>query len=229
MTDRAREALFSSLGGLVVDALVVDLFAGSGSLGLEALSRGARSAVFVERSREAVGCLRKNVEAVGLGGRVVPADVGRYLAVTHDIFDLAFVDPPYALSLASVAELLVGLDGRLVGGATVVLHRRVGEEAPVTPPGWRQVDERVYGDSLLRRFEKVDEDVEAADLRRVGGDGEPESEAAGNAWKGGSGSDPDRREASDRRREEVEIDRQQNVLGELGTTGGASSVGSVDS
>ena len=106
LTGRAKEALFSSLGGRVVDADVVDLYAGTGSIGLEALSRGASRVVFVEKGRSALGALRKNIDAVGLGGDVVSEDVGAFLARVHDTFDLAFVDPPYALPLASLATVL---------------------------------------------------------------------------------------------------------------------------
>ncbi len=77
--DRVREAVFSSLGEVVVDAAVLDLFAGTGSLGLEALSRGASAATFVEHDRAALLVLRRNIEAVGLGGIVVAIDVNRFV------------------------------------------------------------------------------------------------------------------------------------------------------
>ncbi len=79
ITDRAKESIFSSLGDRVVGARVLDLYAGSGAFGLEALSRGSASAEFVERGREAVGVLRRNVESTGLGGRIVADDVVRFL------------------------------------------------------------------------------------------------------------------------------------------------------
>ena len=106
MTDRAWEALFSSLGLKVSGARVLDLYAGSGSLGLESLSRGAASAVFVERGREALDALRRNVARLGLGGEVRREDVEGYLDRCRTRFDLVFVDPPYSLSLASVEEVL---------------------------------------------------------------------------------------------------------------------------
>jgi 16S rRNA (guanine966-N2)-methyltransferase len=153
MTDRAREGLFSSLGAAVIDARVLDLYAGSGSLGLEALSRGAHSAVFVERGRAALAVLRANVAAVGLGGEVVAGDVGEYLARPTGPFDLAFVDPPYALPLGSVEQVLGGLARRLTAGGTAVLHRRAGEGlAP--PPGLEIADRRRYGDSEITRLVK---------------------------------------------------------------------------
>jgi len=154
MTDRAREALFSALGPRVSSARVLDLYAGSGSLGLEALSRGARSAVFVEQDREALMALRRNVATVGLGGEVVRGDAGRYLDRCGLNFDLVFVDPPYALSLASVQEVLSKLEPLLYAAATVVVHRRVGEDPPVGPDGLNLVGERTYGDSRLWTFRK---------------------------------------------------------------------------
>jgi 16S rRNA (guanine966-N2)-methyltransferase len=155
MTDRAREGLFSSLGTAVVDARVVDCYAGSGSLGLEALSRGATDAVFIERDRKAVSALRQNVEAVGLGGRVVVADVAGFLATFHGGIDLAFVDPPYELALPSVAEVLARIADHLEPGGTVIVHRRRGGEPPVTA-GLALMDRKTYGDTELFRLMKED-------------------------------------------------------------------------
>ena len=96
-TDRVREAWMSALGPDVVDARVVDLFAGSGALGLEALSRGAASVVLVERARGALTAIRANIERLGAEDevRVVSDDVFRYLGRVDEPFDLAFADPPY--------------------------------------------------------------------------------------------------------------------------------------
>lgn len=154
MMDRAKEAIFSSLGPRVVDATVLDLYAGSGSLGLEALSRGAADAVFVERSRIALEALRTNVAAVDLGGSVVARDVEVFLADSTDTFDMAFVDPPYALALPSVANVLGLLAPRLAEGAVVILHRRAGGAPPDLPTGLVEVDRRRYGDAEITRIEK---------------------------------------------------------------------------
>ena len=153
MTDRAREGVFSSLGTWVPGARVLDLYAGSGSLGLEALSRGAESAVFVERGRAALAALRANVAAVGLGGRVIAGDVAAYLSQAAEEFDLAFVDPPYAVPLASVEQILGGLMPLLAAGGIVVLHRRAGEGL-TPPPGLGVDDRRRYGDSEMTRLVK---------------------------------------------------------------------------
>ena len=154
MTDRAREALFSSLGSRLIGSRVLDLYAGSGSLGLEALSRGASSAVFVDKGREALTALRKNVAAVGLGGEIVAGDTDRYLEGCESSFDLVFVDPPYALSLASVQEVLSKLEPLLESDATVVVHRRVGEDPPAGPAVLTRVGDRRYGDSRLWTYRK---------------------------------------------------------------------------
>lgn len=148
MTDRAREAIFNILGPDVVDAVVLDLYAGTGSMGLEALSRGAASVAFVEADRNVAEVCRRNIEAVGLGGRVTVERVERVLARPATTrYDLAFVDPPYPLDISSVQEVLAALVPHLAPGATVLVHRRVGEPVPEAP--WPLVDERVYGSAQL--------------------------------------------------------------------------------
>ncbi|MGH8935719.1 MAG: 16S rRNA (guanine(966)-N(2))-methyltransferase RsmD [Acidimicrobiia bacterium] len=153
MTDRAKEALFSSLGRAVEGARVLDLFAGSGSLGIEALSRGAVSVIFVERHRRALQALRRNLAATGLEGSVVAEEAGHYLRRADGGVDLAFVDPPYALSLASVEEILRNLSPLLAEGAQVIVHRRAGQPAPQAP-GLGLTDRRRYGDSELWRYQR---------------------------------------------------------------------------
>ena len=154
MMDRVREALFSSLGARIPGSRVLDLYAGSGSLGLEALSRGAESSVFVEQGRAALDALRENVEMIGLDGVVVAVDVASFLRSTPEQFDVVFVDPPYALELASVSEILELITKKVSVGGTVVLHRPDGEEPPVEPPGLTCVDERRYGRTRLWRYER---------------------------------------------------------------------------
>ncbi len=157
LTDRVREALFSSLGALVMGAEVLDLYAGTGSIGLEALSRGAARVTFVENDRRTAGVLRDNVAAVGLGGDVVTMDVGAYLARAGGAADLAFVDPPYALPLASVLDVLERLEPILADGAVVVVHRRRGDVLPGHLGSLLLSDRRRYGDAELWRFTKEPE------------------------------------------------------------------------
>ena len=154
MMDRVKEALFSSLGSRVIDAAVLDLYAGSGSLGIEALSRGAASATFVEMGRPALASLRSNLELVGLPGEVVATDVAAYLAGTGDRFDLVFVDPPYRLSLALLEDVLVAAAGVLGNGGVMVVHRRAGEAQPKQPAGITLRDDRRYGDTQLWIYQR---------------------------------------------------------------------------
>jgi 16S rRNA (guanine966-N2)-methyltransferase len=154
MMDRVKEALFSSLGARVVDARVLDLYAGSGALGIESLSRGAASVTFVENGRAALDTLRANLGTLEFEGRVVAGDVGGFLAAAGDLYDLVFVDPPYRLSLALVGEVLAGAAALMANGGTMVVHRRSGEGAPATPPGTDLVDDRRYGTTQLWLYRK---------------------------------------------------------------------------
>lgn len=154
LTDRAREALFASLGWRVEAAAVLDLFAGSGALGIEALSRGAATATFVEKDRRALAALRRNLDATGFDARVVAGTVMSFLAGASDRYDLVFVDPPYAMSLASVEGILASLAPLVRNGGTVVVHRRTGGPAPQAPEGLDPAGSKRYGDAELWRFTK---------------------------------------------------------------------------
>jgi 16S rRNA (guanine966-N2)-methyltransferase len=153
MTGRARESVFSILGARVVDADVLDLYAGSGSLGLEALSRGAASAVFVERSPAALGCLRANIDAVGLGGHVVAGDAATILGRVHGPFGIVFVDPPYAAEDRVVGRLLAKVGPVLTERGLVVVHRR-GSGPSDRPEFLTSIDERRYGDAVVTLMER---------------------------------------------------------------------------
>jgi 16S rRNA (guanine966-N2)-methyltransferase len=126
-SDRAREAIFSSLGAAVVDARVLDLFAGSGAMGLEALSRGAAHCRFVERDAQALDAIRANVDALGERERTTiekanASTVLKRLVDAGETFDLIIVDPPYE-SVATLAPTLADLLPRaLAGGGRVVLE-----------------------------------------------------------------------------------------------------------
>lgn len=154
MTDRMRESLFSSIAARLPNARVLDLYAGSGSMGLEALSRGAESAVFVEKDRDALDTLRANLDAIGLGGTVVASDVDAFLVRCSQVFDIAFVDPPYAVPLASVVETVDKLSPLLTQGAVVVVHRRYGDDLPSRLEDLVLVDQRRFGGAELWRYEK---------------------------------------------------------------------------
>jgi 16S rRNA (guanine966-N2)-methyltransferase len=151
-SDRVREALFSMLGPLD-DQVALDLFAGSGALGLEALSRGASRAVFVERDRRALATLRANVTTLGLSAErawVRPGDAGRVArdAVARaEAYDLVFLDPPYRLAAGLGAALGVTLTGLLTPDARVVTESSERAPMALTLP---ITQERRYGDTLIR-------------------------------------------------------------------------------
>ena len=152
-TGRAKEAVFSSLHQHMPGSLVLDLFAGSGSLGLEALSRGAQSAVFVENDRAAIAVLADNLVSVGLGGDVVNADVERFLERHLRTYTLVFVDPPYAFADERVDRILGLVEDRLSEDGRIVVHRRAGGTAPESD-NLQCTDRRRYGDSEIWIFEK---------------------------------------------------------------------------
>ena len=145
--DRVREALFSILGD--VDGLaVLDLFAGSGALGIEALSRGAASAQFVDSSDRAVATIRRNLKALGLHAQVQRRDALAFLAAGDDgsPYDVVFVDPPYDLASRLAAPLAERLPTRLTGEARIVTES--DKRHPLLLP-FPLVRERVYGDTRL--------------------------------------------------------------------------------
>ena len=159
LTDRAREAVFSALAGSVPDADVLDLYAGSGSIGIEALSRGARRAVFVETGREALQALRQNLTDLGFGNAtVIGQDVDDFLRTSSDRFDVIFFDPPWALGTAVLTEQMERADRLAEYGAEMVVHRRRTDPTPDPPEGWRLLTTRRYGDSAMHRYEKLSAD-----------------------------------------------------------------------
>lgn len=149
--DRVKESVFSSLGGQVVDARVADLFAGAGSFGIEALSRGAASVVFVEHGRKALAALRSNLESLGLTAHVEQADVARWVDGSRDTFDLVFCDPPWPLDQAALSSLLERLSPRLAPEASVVVTRRASDPVP-EPAGYAIDDDRRHGDTRIIRY-----------------------------------------------------------------------------
>ncbi len=154
-TDRVREAVFSSLGSRVEEADVADLYAGSGSFGLEALSRGARSATFVESSRRALSALRANIAAIGLGGEVTGGRVDDFLEGHQGQFDLVFLDPPWDLETSTVETQFALLDRLIRPGGTVVVSRRHTDSKPRAPKNWRLAADKRYGDTRILRYEKA--------------------------------------------------------------------------
>ncbi len=154
-TDRVKESVFSALGPeRLAGARILDLYAGTGALALEALSRGGRSAVLVERDPGAGRAIVANLDHTGMAGRAVlrRGDVGAVLAQpASEAFDLVFMDPPYDLpddELDRVIRLVVE-SGWASPTATLVVERAGGGGVPSWPPGWRSTWERCYGDTLV--------------------------------------------------------------------------------
>lgn len=155
-SDRAREGLFSTVQALLgpLDGLrVADLFAGSGAVGLEALSRGAAHALLVESHPRAVKIVRQNVETLGLpGAQVVGDKVERVVKRPPDEpYDLVFADPPYALSDEAAVELLESLrdNGWLAEDALVAFERSVRSPALAWPTGYMPERDRRYGEAVF--------------------------------------------------------------------------------
>lgn len=158
-SDRTREALFSILADRVKNAVLLDLFAGTGALGLEAMSRGARKAVFVDTSEEAVRLIRHNSELCGLseGCSVIRRDLTKGLSflkkgTSDPTFSLIFADPPYGKGLAEQVLKELVLHELVTDGGTVIIEESADWQSPaVLAPLWC-ADHRRYGDTGLWFF-----------------------------------------------------------------------------
>jgi len=156
-SDRAREGLFAtitSIAGPLDGARVLDLYAGSGAVGLEALSRGAGHVLLVEQGARAVRVIKENIEAIGLPGAVLVADrVERALArgPDGDRYDIVFADPPYALADAAVERVLSLLaeGGWLAPGALVIVERATRSGPVSWPDGFTPDRDRRYGEATF--------------------------------------------------------------------------------
>ncbi|MGZ8566944.1 MAG: 16S rRNA (guanine(966)-N(2))-methyltransferase RsmD [Actinomycetota bacterium] len=162
VSDRAREGLFSSLALEVPGARVLDLYAGTGAMGIEALSRGAEHAVFVDRSYQASAAIHGNLDRTHLADRatVVTRDAAAFLAeapATSGPFDLVLLDPPYDVAASELQRVLRGIGPDLLSdqGWTVVLTRGIKSSTPVIPVHWAVARELRYGDSLVILYREV--------------------------------------------------------------------------
>jgi 16S rRNA (guanine966-N2)-methyltransferase len=147
--DRAREGLFNVVMSEIKDARWLDLYAGSGAVGLEALSRGAAEVVLVESNPRAAAVIRENIARVGLGGaRLVAAPVERFLAGPATPFDVVFADPPYAVAVDKTL-LTLNDGGWLAPDALIVVERATRSGELSWPDGYLPVKSRKYGEATF--------------------------------------------------------------------------------
>ena len=166
ISDRVKESLFSILGPDTEDSVWLDMFAGTGSVGIEALSRGAYHVVFVDKAHQAVNTVRRNLELTGLAehAQVIRGDALRYVRQVNPdpLFDYVYVAPPQYRDLW--AEALVALDERplLAEYGQVIVQIHPKEYGPVALQSLEVVDERQYGSTLLLFYERIERDSEDA-------------------------------------------------------------------
>ncbi len=157
---KVREAIFDILGDAVIGARVLDLFAGTGALGIEALSRGAEMAVFVEDHPESLKVLRRNVESLDLEARtrVLPLAVHsalKKLAVQGQKYDLAFLDPPYGGEKAAAAVQALAAATVMAPGALVMVEHGRRDILPETAGNLQRLELRRYGDTQVAFYQAV--------------------------------------------------------------------------
>lgn len=162
--DRVREALFSALAEAIPGSRFLDLYAGTGSVGIEAWSRGAGQICWVERDRRVFGILEQNIRMLAVGGTdatLVPRcmEVAAFCrCVTADTFDIIYADPPYARNRDAAEEVLplLARSGALRPGGLLVMEQGAVEVRPEYPD-WEFLRERRYGAALLRFFRRKDQ------------------------------------------------------------------------
>lgn len=148
-TDMVRGALFNVLGNLIIDANIIDLYSGTGALGIEALSRGARNCVFVDNDDECINIIKKNLELTGLQGIVLKGDAEKVIAKLKDEkYDIVFADPPYGKDLAR--NLLSALDKcSILKNFTFVVIQHYKKDVIDEPLNWKKIQTKKYGDTVL--------------------------------------------------------------------------------
>ena len=154
--DRVKEALYNIIQFDVPAARVLDLFGGTGQLGIEALSREAKSAVFVDEREDACRLIKENLKRTKLEqfGRVIRSDYMAYLKTCRDKFDIILLDPPYAeVFLENSLKMITEID-ILQSGGIIVTERPIGKELPWNYPGYTRSKDYKYGKSLLTIYRK---------------------------------------------------------------------------
>jgi len=159
-TDRVREAVFAILGVVVEGSVVLDLFAGTGAMAIESLSRGAAEAVLVESSPAALPVLKGNLAALEVDGAVCLSldyrEAIRRLAAKGRTFTLVFLDPPYGKGLVGRSAELLSRAGILAPGAVVVAERASRDPEETLPAGWKERVDRRYGDTRITLYDIPD-------------------------------------------------------------------------
>jgi 16S rRNA (guanine966-N2)-methyltransferase len=153
-SDRVKQSIFNILGEEVEGKVVLDLFAGTGNLGIEALSRGAKKVSFVEKSRQALRLIKKNLLQCGMMGQseIVPKDVNRAIGILNErgeSFDLILMDPPYGKGL--IQKTLLKLQSNRIhrDESILVIEHNRREPLPKTIEGWNLIRERAIGDTVI--------------------------------------------------------------------------------
>ena len=157
ITDRVKEALFNIIQFEIPTARVLDLFGGTGQLGIEVLSREAKSAVFVDEREEACRLIRENLKRTKLEqqARVVRSDYMAYLKTCKDKFDIILLDPPYAeVFLENSLKMITEID-ILQSGGIIVAERPIGKELPWEFPGYSRSRDYKYGKTLITIYRKL--------------------------------------------------------------------------
>ena len=158
-TDHVKQAMFNILQFDLEGRRILDLFGGTGQLGIEALSRGAREAVFTDSSRTSIQLIRENLKRCGLEGKVLQTDALSYLA-RGEKFDVIFIDPPYDGGLyQAVLERINAVDN-LTEGGIIVCEARAGTVLPELAPPYRKLREKRYGNVKICLYSKNEQAYE---------------------------------------------------------------------
>ena len=157
-TDRVKEAMFSIIQFEIEGRRVLDLFAGSGQLGIEALSRGAAYAVFVDKTADSVNCVKRNLIKTGLkmNASVIQADSLTFLKTTKETFDIALLDPPYSTGVLQQAVVLAA--EKMSDGGVIICEHPKGEEMPEKAGEFSLYREYKYGKTALSVYRKNNEE-----------------------------------------------------------------------
>ena len=161
-SDRVKEALFSVIQFDIPGAVVLDLFGGTGQLGIEALSRGAKRAGFVDHQQKACDLIRENLRRTRLAdqGQVVRSDYLDYLKRSREKFNIVFLDPPYAeIFLENALKCISEID-IMESGGIIVTERPVGKELPFEYPGFSRSRDYKYGNTLITLYRREDQQGE---------------------------------------------------------------------